>query len=359
MSWREKLRICSFRTQKTILFVFILFAAFGVNNNGGDLMWFPTVLFVEGKDVYMHYILNHTDWFMTSVPNYPPLFYEILFPFSFFSFTAFKFIWYIIVVSILLFSVYSFINTLKSKQEAWIFTCLILVNVFLISSLRVGQITPLIFSAGLLMIISKSRLLYLLPWSLKFTFGLPLFLILVNRIKQWKLLFLIGLIHLVSLLVYSFHADVNLLSALGFLKVAEFSKFTLGTASGKYDLMSLLINNNFLNIFFYYKIVILFFVFGIGFLIKSKQISKQICIAILISLIFFFHLSYDYSLLMLVVLVRLPKINWIFIYHLIIFIIFIIFEILVKFQIIIPEKLNVILTTLLILSLIIELRNEK
>lgn len=359
MNWRETFRNCRFRIQKIILFVFTLFAAFGVNNNGGDLMWYPTVLFAEGKDVYMHYILNYADWFMTSVPNYPPLFYEILFPFSFFSFTIFKFIWYVVVVSILLFSFFSFINNLKSKQEAWIFTCLILVNVFLISSIRVGQITPLIFSAGLLMIISKSRILYLLPWSLKFTFGLPLFLILLQRIKQWKSLFLIGLLHLVGLLVYSLHADVNISSSLGFLKVAEFSKFTLGTASGKYDMMSLLINNDFRNIFNYYKIVILFFVFGIGFLIRKKEISKQISIAILISLIFFFHLSYDYSLLLLVVLVRLPKINWIFIYHFVIFLVFVIFEILLKFQIFIPEKLNVFFTALLILSFIIELRNEK
>lgn len=269
----------------------------GILENGGDLMWYPSNLFWSGTNPYEAYLNNPSDWFMSSVPNYPPLMYVLLCPVSDFLFGQFRLVWYLALVG----WTFHVVKTLNDRDlKMFAFVILFFTNIHFFVGVRVGQLTPFIFLA-LCLDPKCTKLSTMLLLSLKYSIGLPIYALLIWHRKYWKNIIAVGILHLISFQLFAWITGQNILQSLGFLKVGPSSKIFADTKLGSWDLMSRIMILKSTNILLIYTFVIIIALTFFGYhLRKIKQITALVHFGTLLSLALFFHLSYDYMLLTLV-----------------------------------------------------------
>ena len=278
----------------------------GILENGGDLMWYPSNLFWSGINPYEAYLNNPSDWFMSSVPNYPPLMYVLLCPMSGFLFGQFRLVWYLALVGL----TFLVVKTQKKRDfKVFAFVILFLTNIHFYVGIRVGQLTPFIFLA-LCLDPKCTRISTMLLLSLKYSIGLPIYALLIWHREYWKNIIIVAFLHLISFQLFAWVTGQNILKSLGFLKVGPSSKIFADTTLGSWDVMSRIMMLKSTDFLFNYTVVIItvLVLFGYHFR-KFKQTTELVHFGTILSLALFFHLSYDYMLLTLVYFANCKRIE--------------------------------------------------
>ena len=272
-----------------------------------DLQYYPSKLFREGIDFYSH-SLSSSDWFMSQRPNYFHQLYFILSPFTILDWSEFKLFWFLVNITLIA----TFFLSLKIKFGYKLKDFIFLLFPFLIgfpltNTIGNGQFgIVVIFLSYFSWIYRENKVVLPILLSflmMKYSFGIPI-IIGFFIMGYYRQVILSGIISLIFPLVYSIIFKISFFQSL-FL---PYKVSSVSTGIGSSDLMSLsrLIYGD---IHFSVFLIILFFL-GILFLFGIKKIiSKEsilVC-SILISFFSFFHMSYDWVVLILLYIFIMDK----------------------------------------------------
>ena len=274
-----------------------------IEGSSQDVQYFPSKLLLKNIDYYNSF-LNGDTWFLAQAPNYYFQLHFLLSPFTILTWIQFKIFWYLL--NVILISIV-FLDLNKRFSVSYKKLTLYLLPFFLgfpmTNTLGNGQFGIIIIFLIYYSWIYKERY-FLLSFILflllsKYSFGLPIlfgyFLMGYYRSVITSILFT-----LIFPLLYSIIFDLNFLSSIFLpLKVASIS-----TGIGPSDIMSFsrsIISNpniQFLTIIFYNILLVLIFVY---YKIQKGILNIQILLcSIIFSFIGFFHLGYDWVVLILI-----------------------------------------------------------
>ena len=290
-----------------ILLIPILFIGFynGVIIEGSsqDVQYFPSKLLLKNIDYYNSY-LNGDPWFLSQVPNYYFQLHFLLSPLTILTWIQFKIFWYVLNITLILII---FFDLNKRFSVSFKKLTLYLLPFFfgfpMTNTLGNGQFGIIVISLIYFSWIYKEKyfslsfILFLL--LSKYSFGLPV-LFGYFLMGYYRSVFTSILLTLIFPLLYSIIFDLNFLSSIFLpLKVAS-----IVTNIGPSDIMSFtrsIISNpniQLLTIIFYNLLFVLIFVY---YKIQKKILKIQILLcSIVFSFIGFFHLGYDWVVLILI-----------------------------------------------------------
>lgn len=280
-----------------------------LGNAGGDNQWYGATLFWSGINPYTA-CLESTEWFMTAYPNYAHFLYILLFPLTFFDWGAAKIIWFILNVASLLAVLYLFVRKENVPKYTALFVgILMLLGSTYTNALYQAQMSVIIMAciafAWLYRKNTSIMVLCLAVVFTKYSFGLPVLLgfFLAGYYKESIAAFAINMF---SVLAFTLKFDIAFLETL----VQPFAVASRYTEWGHSDIISLFRTTNPEETIFgiNYFTITLFIVYIVYtylvFALKPGRIAIVLS-SILLAFSMFFHLDYDYSVLLAVILIAL------------------------------------------------------
>ena len=278
-----------------------------------DLKWSGSNLFLQNKNVYeIFYSGNYENQIIKSqFPNYlvSSLYFHL--PFGYFNFKTAGFIWTSFTFLLLIHSylIYEKNNLMIKNQDKVIFFSFILLMLSkpfnsLISN---GNYSIVCFWAVNYFFLSqhKNKFIALFVTFIKYSFApILIFYSLLN--KDFKTILLVLLLNIILMLHFSYIFNYNFIQLI-------FDPLIIGsksTASGFFDLQTLL-GNHPSNVLLRYSIII-FISFIIYFCIYNLTLRNSLfdlCVVVLVTLLFYKHLYYDQILLLPVLIYsfKLPR----------------------------------------------------
>ena len=268
-------------------------------NGSQDLKFFPSKLLREGIDFY-NLSLRSSNWFMSQRPEYYHQLYFILCPFTILNWFYFKLFWFIL--NIILFVV--FLLSLRKQYGYKITDFLFLLFPFFIgfpltNTLGNGQFgIVIIFLTYFAWIQRENKIILPILLSLltmKYSFGIPI-IIGFFIMGYYRQVIISGFLSLIFPIIYAFQFKIAILDSI----LLPFKVSSISTGIGSSDMMSLSRLMNGEIHFIVYLLVLLFLIllFWFGFYKKISKESILVC-SILISIFGFFHLPYDWVVLIL------------------------------------------------------------
>jgi len=306
----QKLLLC-------ILSIYIISTGFyyGVLSINGsqDLQYFPSKLLREGFDFY-NLSLRSSDWFMSQRPNYYHQLYYILSPFTVLNWFYFKLFWF--TLNIILFVV--FLLSLRKKYDYKINDFIFLLLPFFIgfpltNTLGNGQFGIVVIFLTYFAWIYRENI-FILPILLsllmmKYSFGIPI-IIGFFIMGYYRQVIISGFLTLIFPIIYAYLFKISVIDSI----LLPFKVSSISTGIGSSDMMSLS-RLMYGEIHFIVYLLVLLFLIILFWFDFNKKISKEsilVC-SILISIFGFFHLPYDWVVLILLyVLISNKKIKMFF-----------------------------------------------
>jgi len=274
-----------------------------IDGSSQDLQYFPSKLFFEGIDYYNSY-LEKNKWFLSQAPNYYFQLHFLLSPFTPLGWIPFKIIWFVFSSTLLIIVFEDLKKRYNVNYKTLTFYLLPFFLGFpLTNTLGNGQfgivVVFLVYFSWVFR--KKSFFLSILLFLLlsKYSFGLPI--IFGFFLMGYYRSIIISIITTISFpLIYSFIFDLNFLETIFLpLKVASIS-----TAIGPSDIMSLsrvLFSDTNVSLVFITTFNLIFLSIISYYSIKKRISDIQILLSsIVFSFIGFFHLGYDWVVLILI-----------------------------------------------------------
>ena len=272
-----------------------------------DLQYFPSKLLREGVDFYNLSLSSH-DWFMSQRPNYFHQLYFILSPFTVLDWSDFKLFWFTLNIILLGIILLSLKKSFDYELKDFIFLLFpFLIGFPLTNTLGNGQFgIVVIFLTYFSWLYRDNKIILPVLLSflmIKYSFGIPI-IIGFFIMGYYRQVILSGILTLVFPLIYSIIFKISFLESL-FL---PYKVSSISTGIGSSDMMSLsrLIYGDihfsvFLTVLMFFCVL---FWFGIKEVITKESIL--VC-SILISFFGFFHMSYDWVVLILLYIFIVDK----------------------------------------------------
>jgi len=277
--------------------------------NFSDLQWSPSVLFFQGIDVYGAFYSDSLKQLinLSGFPNYSTGSIYLHLPLAKINFEQAKIFWLILFSLLMMLNYLILKNYSKIKEIKIFFVFLILIiskpYIWLLST---GQFSIISISSFIIYFfyIKRTRLIALYLISIKYSFAPFVFFysLFINKEKNYTIL--IVLISIFFVFHYSYYFDSNFFNNL----IAPIYIGKLTSASGVSDLQTLLGNhpkNDFVRYFILLILSLLTFIFF--YKITKRDLTFDISICSLLTLMFFKHLYYDYVLLMPLIFFCLDK----------------------------------------------------
>lgn len=274
-----------------------------------DLQWSPSVLFFQGIDVYdafysgsLKQLIN-----LSGFPNYSTGSIYLHLPLAKINFEQAKIFWLILFNFLMMLNYLILKNYSKIKEIKIFFIFLILIiskpYIWLLSS---GQFSIISISSFIIYFfyIKRTRLIALYLISIKYSFAPFVFFYSLFKNKEKNYTILIVLISIFFVFHYSYYFDSNFFNNL--LAPIYIGKLT--SASGVADLQTIIGNhpkNDFVRYFILLILSLLTFIFF--YKITKRDLTFDISICCLLTLMFFKHLYYDYVLLIPLIIFCLDK----------------------------------------------------
>ena len=268
-------------------------------NGSQDLKYFPSKLLREGIDFY-NLSLRCSNWFMSQRPEYFHQLYFILCPFTILNWFYFKLFWFIL--NIILFVV--FLLSLRKQYGFKITDFLFLLFPFFIgfpltNTLGNGQFgIVIIFLTYFAWIHRENKIILPILLSLltmKYSFGIPI-IIGFFIMGYYRQVIISGFLSLIFPIIYAFQFKISILDSI----LLTFKVSSISSGIGSSDMMSLsrLVYGEIHFIVYLLVLLFLILLFGFSYYKKISKESILVC-SILISIFGFFHLPYDWVVLIL------------------------------------------------------------
>ena len=268
-------------------------------NGSQDLKFFPSKLLREGIDFY-NLSLRSSNWFMSQRPEYFHQLYFILCPFTILNWFYFKLFWFILNIILFVFFLLSLRKQYGYKITDFIFLLFpFFIGFPLTNTLGNGQFgIVIIFLTYFAWIHRENKIILPILLSLltmKYSFGIPI-IIGFFIMGYYRQVIISGFLSLIFPIIYAFQFKISILDSI----LLPFKVSSISTGIGSSDMMSLSRLMNGEIHFIVYLIVLLFLIllFWYGFYKKISKESILVC-SILISIFGFFHLPYDWVVLIL------------------------------------------------------------
>jgi hypothetical protein len=268
-------------------------------NGSQDLQFYPSKLLREGIDFYNKSLFS-SDWFMSQRPNYYHQLYFILYPFTILNWFYFKLFWFILNIILFVFFLLSLRKQYGYKITDFIFLLFpFFIGFPLTNTLGNGQFgIVIIFLTYFAWRHRENKIILPILLSLltmKYSFGIPI-IIGFFIMGYYRQVIISGFLSLIFPIIYAFQFKISILDSI----LLPFKVSSISTGIGSSDMMSLsrLMNGE---IHFIVYLLVLFFLillFWFGFYKKISKESILVC-SILISIFGFFHLPYDWVVLIL------------------------------------------------------------
>jgi len=292
----QKLLLC-------ILSIYIISTGFyhGVISINGsqDLQYYPSKLLREGIDFYNKSLIS-SDWFMSQRPNYYHQLYFILTPFAFLNWFYFKIFWFTLNITLFVFFLLSLRKQYGYKLNDFIFLLLpFFIGFPLTNTLGNGQFgIVVIFLTYYAWIFRDNKIILPILLSLltmKYSFGIPI-IIGFFIMGYYRQVIISGFLSLIFPIIYAYLFKISVFDSI----LLPFKVSSISTGIGSSDMMSLsrLMYGEIHLIVYLLVLLFLIILFWFGI---NKKISKEsilVC-SILISIFGFFHLPYDWVVLIL------------------------------------------------------------
>lgn len=295
----------------TILLVDITYSFYRLMflDAGGDNQWYGAKLYWDGINPYTACLETpEPEWFMTAFTNYAPLLYVVLLPITYLDWEVAKVSWYILSLAGFLLALFLFYKKEGIPvNRVLAIAALVLGGSTLTNALYQGQISVLIFAMVSMAWIYRNKpavltILLSLIFT-KYSFGLPLLVGFFLAGYYWQSISAFAL-NMLAVGVFAIQFDM------GFVEMLKlpFEVASRYTSSGNSDIISLhrliwpdvpVVGINL------YSITAGIIYLAFAYICFFKNPSKRLVVtsSVLLSFSVFFHLDYDYSVLLAPVLI--------------------------------------------------------
>jgi len=268
-------------------------------NGSQDLKYFPSKLLREGVDFY-NLSLRSTNWFMSQRPEYFHQLYFILSPFTVLNWFYFKLFWFTLNIFLFIVFLFSLRKQYGYKLNDFIFLLLpFFIGFPLTNTLGNGQFgIVVIFLTYFAWIYRDNKIVLPILLSLlmmKYSFGIPI-IIGFFIMGYYRQVIISGFLTLVFPIIYAYIFKISVIDSI----LLPFKVSSISTGIGSSDMMSLsrLIYGDIHFIVYILVLISITILFWFGFNKKITKESILVC-SILISIFGFFHLPYDWVVLIL------------------------------------------------------------
>ena len=295
------------KNKKGLLYFLIIVSIFSFLNtlskglvNGCDFQWQPAVLFWEGVNHYQKFIINGKGDFLCQNGEYAHLLHVLYYPFTLFKWETARMLWlgfnviFIFIIPILI------CRSFKLSKYKTILLLLIFITCYPSRmTLNYGQQSLFVMFFMILPFIFNSKVSAIFSGLsyVKYSTGYVVFLNFLAS-KQYKYFILASIPYFAGWIIYfyvtssdpliNFFEPIQLSLKKGYIRDADiFSLINIYFTAAKE---------------FYFKLLILIFIFIINFILlikinKNNDIFFKMSLVFICPLIFFPHSNYDYVLL--------------------------------------------------------------
>ena len=295
------------KNKKGLLYFLIIVSIFSFLNtlskglvNGCDFQWQPAVLFWEGVNHYQKFIINGKGDFLCQNGEYAHLLHVLYYPFTLFKWETARMLWlgvnviFIFIIPILI------CRSFKLSKYKTILLLLIFITCYPSRmTLNYGQQSLFVMFFMILPFIFNNKVSAIFSGLsyVKYSTGYVVFLNFLAS-KQYKYFILASIPYFAGWIIYfyvtssdpliNFFEPIQLSLKKGYIRDADiFSLINIYFTAAKE---------------FYFKLLILIFIFIINFILlikinKNNDIFFKMSLVFICPLIFFPHSNYDYVLL--------------------------------------------------------------